>query len=532
MKNTQTYWLALVAVVLYSCAQRATLTGGDKDVLPPELKETLPENQSLNFTAKEIVVEFNEFVKLNNLQNQLIVSPPMEETPEIRVKGKKVIIKLLSELAENTTYSLNFGDAIVDITEDNPYPNYKYVFSTGSYIDSLEYSGTVVNAENITPAKSIFVMLYNELEDSLPLKQQPNYLAKTKADGTYTITNVAKGRYKVFALDDINGNYLYDLPNEPLAFLNNPIELDSSLSNNMLYLFTKESELQFVKRIENKTYGKLEVELNIPSLNLELFTIDEKPVSIANQEIDKTNTKHTFWLNQLAEQQELTFILKDNGKTIDTSKVEMVGRKEFTDTFLVVSDNVSALFDLNQNIELIANHPVASLVAEKISLLQDDTIPVKFDLIKDSLSGRKISIVYQFKENKKYQLRVEEGAFSSIYQLQNDTIMKSFKTKKEENYGNLKMTVVPTFRDNYIFQLIQKDEVIKEFFEINEKTFTVPYLKPGEYQVKLIVDSNNNKKWDTGNYQNNLQPERVVLYEDKITIQENWDNEIKWNIKL
>jgi hypothetical protein len=124
------------------------------------------------------------------------------------------------------------------------------------------------------------------------------------------------------------------------------------------------------------------------------------------------------------------------------------------------------------------------------------------------------------------------GAFSSIYQLQNDTIMKSFKTKKEENYGNLKMTVVPAFSENYIFQLIQKDEVIQEFFEINEKTFAVPYLKPGEYQVKLIVDNNNNKKWDAGNYQTKLQPERVVLYEDKITIQENWDNEIKWNIKL
>ena len=531
MKNITTYWLVLVAVILYSCAQRATLTGGDKDVLPPEIKETLPANQSLNFTAKEIVVEFNEFIKLNNLQNQLIVSPPMEETPEIRVKGKKVIIKLLSELAENTTYSLNFGDAIVDITEDNPYPNYKYVFSTGNYIDSLEYSGTVVNAENLTPAKSVFVMLYNQLDDSLPLKQQPNYLAKTKVDGTFTITNVAKGTYKVFALEDINGNYLYDLPNEPLAFLNNPIALDSSLSGAMMYLFAKESELQFVKKIENKTYGKVEVELNISSSNLELFTINNELVSIANKEVDKTNTKHTFWLNQSVEQDELEFVLKDNGKVVDTSKVDMVPLKEFKDSVLVVTDNVSALFDLNQAIELTTNHPIDKLVNEKISLLED-TISVQYNLISDSLTGRKVSLVYSFKQNKKYQLRIDKGAFSSIYQLQNDTIIKSFKTKKEENYGNLKITVVPAFSENYIFQLIQKDEVINEFFEKNDKTFAIPYLKPGEYQVKLIVDNNNNKKWDAGNYQTKLQPERVVLYEDKITIQENWDNEIKWNIKL
>jgi hypothetical protein len=136
LKNIHPYWFVLVAATIYSCAQRATLTGGDKDVVPPDIVTTIPANQSLNFTEKEIILEFNEFVKLSNLQNQLIVSPPMEEAPEIRVKGKKVIIKILSELQENTTYSLNFGDAIVDITEDNPYPNYKYVFSTGNYIDS------------------------------------------------------------------------------------------------------------------------------------------------------------------------------------------------------------------------------------------------------------------------------------------------------------------------------------------------------------------------------------------------------------
>ena len=531
MKNFHPYWFVLIAATIYSCAQRTTLTGGEKDVLPPEIKETFPANQSLNFTAKEIVVEFDEFIKLNNLQNQLIVSPPMEETPEIRVKGKKLVIKLPANLKENTTYSLNFGDAIVDITEDNPFPNYKYVFSTGNFIDSLEYSGTVVNAESLTPAKAVFVMLYNQLEDSLPLKQQPNYLAKTKMDGTFTITNVAEGTYKVFALEDINGNYLYDLPNEPLAFLNDPIALDSSLNGAMLYLFTKESELQFVKKIENKTYGKVEVELNIPSSNVELFTIKNELVSIANKEVDKTNTKHTFWLNQSVEQDVLEFVLKADGKVVDTSKVDMVPLKEFKDSVLVVTDNVSALFDLNQAIELTTNHPIDKLVKEKISLLEE-TIPTQYSLISDSLTGRKVSLVYSFKENKKYQLRIDKEAFSSIYQLQNDTIIKSFKTKKEENYGNLKITVVPTFSENYIFQLIQKDEVVQEFFDKNDKTITIPYLKPGEYQVKLIVDNNKNKKWDAGNYQNNLQPERVILYDAKITIQENWDNEIKWNIKL
>jgi len=160
---------------LWSCAQRAALTGGEKDVLPPEIVAILPENQTLNFTSKEIVVEFNEFVRLSNLQNQLIVSPLMKETPEVMIKGKKMVVKLPDGLEPNTTYSLNFGDAIIDITENNPYPNYKYVFSTGDYIDSLSYSGKVLNAEDLSPKAAVFVMLYNQLADSVPLKQKPNY---------------------------------------------------------------------------------------------------------------------------------------------------------------------------------------------------------------------------------------------------------------------------------------------------------------------------------------------------------------------
>ncbi|MBI2280359.1 MAG: Ig-like domain-containing protein [Bacteroidetes bacterium] len=521
----------LLVSILFSCAQRSALTGGNKDVLPPEIKSTIPENQTLNFVDEEIVVEFNEFVRLNNLQNQLIVSPLMDEKPVVMIKGKKMVIKFSAKLAENTTYSLNFGDAIIDITESNPYPNYKYVFSTGNFIDSLSYSGKVVNAEDLSPKANVFVMLYNHLDDSLPIKQKPNYLAKTKTDGTFVITNIAKGQYKVFALDDINGNYLYDLPNEQLAFLNEPIQLDSNFLDSSLYLFTKQSEIQFVKKIENKQYGKLSIEFNIPTNEIELLNLDGEPYPFVTMESNKTKTQHTFWLNHEILENQQIFIIKDNDKIIDTSKVEMITTKEYKDTLLNVKSNVSSLFDLNQKIVLSSNQPFTEIQKEKIQLFED-SIPVNITLEKDSLSALNIHLIYPFKAHTNYKLLIEPEAFSSIYQLKNDTLINVFKTKNEEDYGNLKFTVIPDFQENYIIQLLQKNEILEEFFDTNTKTFNITYLKSGEYQIKLIIDRNTNKKWDTGNYQLNLQPEKVIFYQDKITIRENWDNEIQWNIKL
>ncbi len=169
----------------------------------------------------------------------------MENAPEILVKGKKLIIKLKSELTSNTTYSLNFGNAISDITENNVFPNYKYVFSTGDYIDSLSYAGSVINAFDRTPKENIYVLLYDLFQDSIPLKELPRYVALTNKKGEFSITNIANGDYKLFAINDINSNYLFDLPNEEIGFNSDKISIQKSDSNQIVYLFEEEKELQF-----------------------------------------------------------------------------------------------------------------------------------------------------------------------------------------------------------------------------------------------------------------------------------------------
>lgn len=524
------YFIVAETILLFSCAQRSALTGGEKDELPPQILEVTPQNGSINFSATEISVKFNEFVKLKNIQNQLIVSPIMDEAPKLKLKGKKLIIKPTVPLQENTTYSINFGDAIVDITEDNPYPNFKYVFSTGNELDSLSYAGLLLDAFDLSPQENKFVMLYNQLKDSIPLTQKPNYLTKTKADGSFTVTNIKQGTYKVFALDDINGNYLYDLPNEQIAFLNQPVVLDSSISEQVLYAFTKTDTIQYVKKIENKQYGKLHLELNLPSNEISIFDKNDEPIAYSFYEHNTTFTKHTFWLTDEITTSEKLIITKQNGIAIDSSVVDLLTIKDFKDTTLNIKDNITASFDLNQEILFQSAIPINDIKMEKIKLLENKKV-VDVLINKDSVSSA-IKLNYAFKENTSYQLKIDSGAFVSIYNLTNDSIEKSFKTKKEENYGTLKITIAPNFADNYIFQLWKKDELINEFYDKHIQVFVVPYLKPGEYQVKLIVDKNKNRKWDNGDYNKQLQPEKLIIYNEIITIQENWDNDIIWNIKL
>jgi len=512
---------------LVACAQRKPLTGGDKDIIPPEVKKTTPENQTTNFLAEQITIEFNEFILLDNIQSQLIVSPLMEEAPEIVVRGKKLIIKIKSELTPNTTYSLNFGDAIKDITEGNPYPNYKYVFSTGSFIDSLTYSGITIDAYTLEPQENIFVMLYDEFEDSIPRTKKPRYIAKSDKEGVFSITNIADGEYKLFALNDINSNYLFDLPNEQIGFYSDRIQIDSSQTNNKVTVFYEPNEVQYVASIKNSKYGKIDIVTNAPSDSIEVNSIEEDIFYLEEKNENRVLT--TFWLKHPVEKEEVELIINDNYEILDTSMIDLITIEEFQDTILAVSTNISSTFDLDQNIQITVDRPVEKIESLKISLLED-SIPVEIELIQDSLNTREYYIQYPFKEKMDYLFFIEPSAFIDIYGLANDTILQPFKTKKESSYGNLMIDVSPSFSDSYILQLLSKNTIKEEKFGQGESNFLFDFLLPGDYQVKLIVDSNNNKEWDTGKY-SDMQPEKIIIYEGEISIQENWDNKIDWVIE-
>lgn len=522
-----------MTVVLFSCAQIVPLTGGDKDLDAPKELESSPKNGAIDYTNESITIQFDEYIKLTNVSIQLIVSPLMETAPEILVKGKKLVIKLKSELSPNTTYSLNFGNAISDITENNISPNYKYVFSTGDYIDSLSYSGTVINAFDQAVKENIYVLLYDQFEDSVPLKELPRYVALTNKKGEFSITNIANGKYKLFAISDINSNYLFDLPNEAIGFKNEIITLDSSKTENFISLFEEESELQFIVKSEHKYYGKIAFTLNSPTKDLNITplnkTFNEQLENWSIMEANNSGDSVTLWLYPEAFDKEIELLIKDGNEIIDTVNFEVIAQSKLKDSTLSVSSNVSSSFGLDQNIRLTINHPFTKYSSNNIKLYEDSTL-VSITSFTD-IGLREFELAYDFKENTSYQLFIPQNSFEDMFGLTNDTIKLDFKTKKESDYGIINLNVIPKFSENYIIQISKNKKIITKSHLTGTQEIHYKYLSPGVYSLKLIIDSNGDKKWNTGNYLEGLQPEKVVIYNKEIKIRANWDNDIKWLIK-
>ena len=228
-------WLFPLIFLCWNCAQQGSPSGGPIDEDPPVVIESEPLNYSTNFDAKKIRISFDEYIVLENVNQQLIVSPPMEEQPEVKLRKKTIIIEFEEELKTNTTYTFNFGDAIKDLHEGNKLQNFEYVFSTGEVLDSMSVRGTLKYAETLeVPEEPFSIMLYTDLRDSVPLLDIPLYVGRSNDSGVFSVNNLRPDRYKVFALKDGNNNFLFDLPSEEIAFLDSSLLVDASFIRELL----------------------------------------------------------------------------------------------------------------------------------------------------------------------------------------------------------------------------------------------------------------------------------------------------------
>ncbi len=237
-------FLSLIGgLFFYSCAKVVAPTGGPKDEEHPLIVEVNPPDYTVNFDSKKISITFNEYIQLKDLNNNLIISPPVGEKPDVKVKGKTLVIEFNEELKDSTTYNIYFGNSVQDYNEGNPIENFEYVLSTGTYIDSLSISGKIINSFNLLPEEGVYVMLYKDLEDSVPIKQIPIYISKTNKEGLYRINNISNNKYKLFALRDFNKNYLFDLPNEDIAFIDSLVLFDLISETKIDTIFKSDSTL-------------------------------------------------------------------------------------------------------------------------------------------------------------------------------------------------------------------------------------------------------------------------------------------------
>ncbi|MFI5220623.1 MAG: Ig-like domain-containing domain [Bacteroidia bacterium] len=524
--------LLFTALLLCSCANRIAPSGGEKDTNPPKLVSSSPENFSTDFSQKEIIIRFDEFVELSDINKQLIISPLIDPSPEITANKNTLKIKFEKPLAENTTYTFNFGSSIVDVHEKNTGENFQFVFSTGSFIDSLSVSGTIENAFNLKTEKGILVMLYKSFEDSTPSKTPPDYYAKTNDAGNFQINNIAAGSYTLFALKDKNSNFLFDQPDEEIAFMNALINLSDSLKPTLRLFKNPASKIRIVSSSVEEQ-GKLKIIFNDITQNLSFYATGavKNPWQLEEFSVNKDTV--IIWMTDTTIDS-LKTVFSQNEQPFDTAlfslRKKISGRGTKTEKLLITSNVSAGSFNPGTDLRLLFAHPVKLMDESKIQFKIDSAAAgeIIYNFL-DSIK-RNLSIKYTWKENENYEFIFFPGAFTDIFSLKNDTMKISFKLKPVTEFGNVVLKVKPVKDNiNLIVQLVNdKDEIAEE--KIISITAELPFnlIAPGSYRFKIIYDENNNNRWDTGNYYLKKQPEKVIYYKEPVIIRSNWDLETEW----
>lgn len=539
----------IISAFLVSCAQQIPISGGAKDEEPPVILTSSPGNFTKNFKKDKIVMQFDEYVQVKDLKKELIVSPPLKHDVEHKMRGKKVIFTIKDTLLPNTTYNFNFGKSIVDLNEGNPLDSNLYVFSTGDILDSGMISGIVKNAFDLKPLEDVYVYVYKGKKDSAFYKGYPDYIGRTKSDGTFKIPFISDGDYEVFAIKDKNGSFSYDVKGEEIAFASGMVSTTNKKELQM-YMFQEFEKKQYFKSGKQTDFGainlrfnrKVNGDLKLRGLNTELKGF---------REWNLNRDSLIFWLQKLPETDTVMIELENKELGKDTAYIAWKSREKYNkkkrkkrkgekEVIKVAANLNQGIFDYFDTLHLTFDRPVEKVDFSKVMLVEDnDTLGFGkvSSFLKNTLENKKnkreLPIIYDWKAGKNYRLIVFPGAFTDIYGVATDTNKLAISTLKFEDYGNLQFKVnAPQKGHPYVLQLLNKEgKPQKEFYIQPGDKVSFPLMRPASYKFKLIYDKNSNKKWDSGSLDKRRQPEKVIFYKDEINVRANWDIELEWNIK-
>ena len=518
----------LSLAIISGCAKRGNPTGGPIDSLPPVLINANPKLNTTNFDSEEVRLTFDEFVKLDNVQDQLIISPPLDKSSyEIKpLTGvtKKVFLRFIDSLDVNTTYTVNFGNSIKDNNEGNPLTFFNYTFSTGETIDSLYVKGNISDAYNIETDEYVSIHLYridSTLNDSIIYIKQPTYVSNSLDSTSYKFQNLKEGKYLIIAMKDVDNNYFFDPFYDKIGFIDSLITLpkDSIID---FKLFKEETDLIWDKphfinseKIGFGYYGKLDlkkIEIN----------------SVIPDSIDYTYTKEVMsdtiylWLSNISFDS-LNFTLIEK----DTTKLSTIKFDRKRDT-LIDSLNVSAktvnVIHLKESFKLSSNIPIKKIEDSLISVRDIDSILVPFvSSVNDNLD--EIDIKFEVSPSDNYRILILPYAIKDIKGVTNDTLQFNLTSQSLEDYGNIYLDVIRNTQSKFILHLInQNGDIVREYDNVDQNiTYNFEYIRPGEYSFRLIEDLNKNNIWDTGNYLQRVKPEPVYYFPSELEVRANWD---------
>ena len=519
--------LMLLSLTFIQCAKKGTPQGGELDTEPPKFLRATPENYSTQFDKEEIRIYFDEFIKLDDAQKQIIISPPMANKPDITPLGspsKFIRIKINDTLRKNTTYAINFGNSVVDNNEGNPLPYFKYVFSTGDYIDSLSVVGTVSDALLKEADPFISIMLYDADEtynDSLVFTTPPRYITNTLDSlRSFELTNIKEGTYHLVAVRDLNNDYKYNPGKEKIAFLQESITVPSDTSYN-LQLFKEELAFK-AERPKQVAKQKILVgykgKTDLDSISIEPLTTVPSDFEYRFTKVVDKDSLH-LWYKPLVETDSLSF--KFNSKKDTTSLIARITDMK-ADT-LVITTEPSGTLDFNKNFIIKGSTPFVSKNDSLIKILDKDSVDVPFTSELKRLENT-LQLSFTKNENDTYRIKILPGAITDFFNATNDTISKTLKTKTLSDYGNVRLNLQNVQSYPIIVQLTDEKGVIKGEIKSNDQSnIAFELVSPGEYLIRVIYDSNANGRWDTGNFLLKTNPEEIIYFPDLLEVRPNWD---------
>ncbi len=593
--------LLMLMIVVYSCASMGNPDGGPYDEEPPKFVRSTPKPFAINSKERKVTIEFDEFIKLEKAAEKVVVSPPQLEQPEIKASGRKVVVGLVDSLRPNTTYTIDFADAIVDNNEGNPLGNYAFTFSTGTTIDTMEVSGTVLSASDLEPVKNIQVGLHSDLSDSAFMKKPFDRVSRTDSRGHFSIRGIAPGKYRIYALMDGNQNYLFDSKTEMIAFSDSIIipAMEDAMRQDTIWkdsltidtiksvgytrflpddiilrAFKEENDRQYLTRSERDKENHFVLTFSaradtLPTLKglnfderdafiiektdrndsicywikdsliYQMDTLEIQMDYLATDTLDRlvSQTDTLFLANKLtrAEREKLEAKAAEE-KEKERKKKEKKGEKIEPEPtkFLTLNVDAPSAFDLDRNVYLSFDEPVASIDTAAIHMeIKKDSLweEIPFLFVSDSVLSRKYEILAEWEPEKEYQLSIDSMAFKGVYGLHTNKVKQTMKVKKLDEYGTILLNITGADSTAVVELLDGSGKVLRQQRITPQNTADFYYLNPGtKFYIRLFNDRNGNGVWDTGKYSEHLQPEEVYYFPKVWEMKANFEFEENWNI--
>lgn len=537
--------VSFVALLLAGCAKISAPTGGPKDTTPPKVVKLEPEDGTVRFQSKEIRITFDEYVTLSNPTDNVLVSPPLGESPKYTIQGKSLVIRFKDTLRANTTYNMVFSDAIKDFHEGNALSYLHYGFSTGDSLDDYMVRGRILDAKTLAPAQDFYVLLYRGEADSLPLTTIPDYVSKSLSDGSFLLKNISPGDYKIFALKDINANFRFDLPNEEIAFQEAfvaavralpdtaPDSLTAVLPDVTLLAFVGEDTVQALARYDNPAAGVYKF-----PYKRRFVDFSATPLDATLDYFEQVNATHdtVTWYLRTPLTDTVRYVLNADGHR-DTVRIAPFKEKQQSSSrgrgSQQAKPKLSVGFantgEYHKPLTLTFTYPVRPTDTFSVwvySQQQDrkDTTVYRY-AVPDTFTMQ-LPLSMTLTEKKSYSVMIPDSVFFGYNNLTHDTLRTQFTAKSEKDYGTLIMNYqLPDDGEQYVVTLWSNDKIVREDVLTSSKTITYPFLNPGAYRVSVFCDENRDGHWNPGDYRKKLQPETMYNFPTPINIRAYWDSE-------